>query len=83
MRNYQIIYKKLIKEIKDELENCENLLQKTRKEEDLREVVELKGQIMAYEWLLTLPNEIEGKSCHNIIFNQEDFKKWKKKIISN
>lgn len=31
MKNYKLIYKKLLKEIEQELENCENLLIQAKK----------------------------------------------------
>lgn len=79
-KNYKIIYQRLVKEIKDELEALPNYPFHHTHNERLLEEIELNTQISMLEWIVSMLPEIEGKQCNMVMMNREEFKKWKKKI---
>jgi len=75
MKNYQKIYNRLVKEIKEELYahyNCPP--------SDLLQQVENSYGITVLEWVLSTLDEIEGKRCTMNLMNEKEFKKWQEKI---
>lgn len=82
-KNYEKIYKKLIKEIKimikDERNSNPNNL---ASDAVMLEVVKKESSyaVTCLTCILEMNEEIEGKKCNRIIMNKEEFKKWKKVI---
>jgi hypothetical protein len=81
-KNYRKIYNRLIREIKKELKAHENCLNNNTKMStyELARLIEDKYGITVLNWILSILPELEGKSYHNILMNQKEFKKWKIKI---
>lgn len=77
-KNYELMYKTLIKMLKNDL----YLAKEYDKKLSLGEKLENKATISFLEWLLNeyLP-ELEGKKWNNIFNTKEEFKGWKKKIL--
>ncbi len=85
MKNYEKIYKRLIKEIK-RMKREENNPNNYRHESNaiMKEVEKRASQyaISTLARMLEMNEEIEGKKCNMVIMNQASFKKWKEKIIN-
>jgi hypothetical protein len=75
MKNYEKIYKKLVKHIKKELDAHMYLKNNTYNAN-----IEDEYGIQLLTYLLEILPEIEGKKCHMITMNQEEFKQWKEEI---
>ncbi len=80
MKNYKIIYKRLINELQKELTQCKKLSDKAYKDKHIVEYSELIEEVNTLEWILSLCPELEGKKCNNMLFNKIHFEEWQKKI---
>lgn len=76
MIDYELIYKKLKKTLKDELYLCKKF-----KASCDCEKLKNEGMKELLEWLFkNLIPEIEGKKHQNLLFHKNEFEEWKKEI---
>ena len=83
-KNYEKIYKRLIKEIK-RMERDEHDPNNYAHEDNIimKEVEKRasKYAISVLNSILEMNEEIEGKKCNMVIMDQKEFIEWKKRII--
>lgn len=82
MKNYEKLYKKLIKEIKD-MQKEELSYDGNMEDNEIMKAVECRASNYAGHCLgvvLEIADEIEGKKWHNMIMNQKEFNKNKARI---
>ena len=82
-KNYEKIYKRLIKEIKRLIEEHHDPERHNYSTDSiLREVEKRESQygLSTLNCILEMNEEIEGKKCNMVIMNDIEFKKWKKEI---
>ena len=80
-KNYEKIYKRLIKEIKRMEVDEHNPNNYAHEDNQIMRLVEKRASqygITVLNCVLEMNEEIEGKKCNMAIMNQEEFKKWKK-----
>lgn len=80
-KNYEKLYKKLKRMMKDDLKMSNKYLKTLNYWEHLRDKIEIEGQREQLKWFLNeyIP-ELEGKKWNNICLNETEFEEWKKEI---
>jgi len=78
-KNWKKIYKRLKRDIQDQVKRYESY-DESYTRSNFIEQIELEETISTLNNILLTMDEIEGKSCHDIIFTQVKFDNWKKLI---
>ena len=83
MKNYEKIYKRLIKEIKRMEKDERNPNNYAHEDNEIMRQVEKRASeyaVTVLNCVLEMNDEINGTKCHMSIMNQHDFAKWKERI---
>ena len=79
-KNWKMIYKRLKKEVKSQAKLYSTYIKPMNKC-NFVEQLELCETINTLENILLTMDEIDGTNCCSVLFNNEQFKKWKKLIL--
>jgi len=80
-KNYKLLYTTLKKNLKNELKIIRELIPKLTRKDEFLDKIKYEGQEVLLDWLFReYIEELEGKKWHNVFLNEEEFKKWKKRV---